>query len=71
MGYTLTIDKEHRGKGLSMYLMKEFLDAAYDDDFRFASVPMEINVVECKNLVKNHFGLIYTRTHLILERKVE
>lgn len=71
VAYSITIDKEHRGKGLSMYLMKEFLDAAYDDDFRNASVPMEINVLECKNLVKNHFGLTYTRTHLILERKVE
>jgi len=71
VAYSITIDKEHRGKGLSMYLMKEFLDAAYDDDFRYASVPMEINVLECKNLVKKHFGLTYTRTHLILERKVE
>lgn len=70
VAYSITIDKEHRGKGLSMYLMKEFLDAAYDDDFRYASVPMEINVFECKNLVKNHFGLTYTRTHLILERKI-
>ena len=71
VAYSITIDKEHRGKGLSMYLMKEFLDAAYDDDFRYASVPMEINVLECKNLVKNHFGLTYTRTHLIMEMKVE
>ncbi|MBY9020174.1 MAG: hypothetical protein KGD67_03880 [Candidatus Lokiarchaeota archaeon] len=70
VGYSLTIDKEHRGKGLSLYLIKEVLDAAYDDDIRYASVPMEINVFECRNLVKNNIGLSYTRTHLILERKV-
>jgi GNAT superfamily N-acetyltransferase len=70
VGYSLTIDKEHRGKGLSLYLIKEVLDAAYDDDIRYASVPMEINVFECRNLVKNNFGFSYTRTHIILERKV-
>lgn len=71
VGYSLTIDKEHRGKGLSMYLIKVVLDAAYEDGVRFVSVPMEINVVECRNLVKNNFGLSYTRTHLVLERKIE
>jgi len=70
VGYSLTIDKEHRGKGLSMYLIKGILDAAYEDDIRYISVPMEVNVFECRSLVKNNFGLSYTRTHLILERKV-
>lgn len=70
VGYSLTIDKEHRGKGLSMYLIKEVLDAAYEDGVRYASVPMEINLVESRNIVKNYFGLSYTRTHLILERNV-
>jgi len=71
VGYSLTIDKEHRGKGLSVYLVKEVYDAAYEDDVRYISVPMEVNVLECRNLVKNKMGFSYTRTHLILERKVE
>ena len=71
VGYSLTIDKEHRGKGLSVYLVKEIFDAAYEEDLRYVSVPMEFNVVECRNLAMNIFGLSYTRTHLILERKVE
>jgi GNAT superfamily N-acetyltransferase len=71
VGYSLTVDKEHRGKGLSMYLIKEVLEAAYEDNIRYVSVPMEVNVRECRNLVKNNFGLSYTRTHIILERKVE
>lgn len=71
VGYSLTIDKEHRSKGLSMYLIKAVLDPAYEDGVRNVSVPMEVTVFECKNLVKNNFGLSYTRTHLILERKVE
>jgi GNAT superfamily N-acetyltransferase len=70
VGYSLTIDKEHRGKGLSMYLIKEVLEAAYEDNIRYASVPMEASVFECKNLVKTNFGFTYTRTHLIMERKV-
>lgn len=71
VGYSLTINKEHRGKGLSMYLIKEVLDPFYNDGVRYVSVPMEINVLECRNLVKNNFGLFYTRTHLILEREIE
>ena len=71
IGYTLTIDKEHRGKGLSVYLVKDVFDAAYENGIRYVSVPMEINVVECRSLAKNIFGLSYTRTHLILERKIK
>jgi len=71
VGYSLTIDKEHRGKGLSVYLVKNIYDAAYEDGVRYISVPMEINVNECRNLATDHFGLSCTRTHLILERKVE
>jgi len=70
VGYSLTIDKEHRGKGLSMYLIKEVCDAAYEDNIRYASVPMEISVFECRNLVKTNLGFSYTRTHLIMERKI-
>lgn len=70
VGYSLTIDKEHRGKGLSIYIVKEVYEAAYEDEVRYISVPMEINVFECRNLVKNNLGFSYTRTHLILERKV-
>ena len=70
VGYSLTIDKEHRGKGLSMYLIKEVCDAAYEDNIRYASVPMEISVFECSNLVKTNLGFSYTRTHLIMERKI-
>ncbi|MBY8988570.1 MAG: GNAT family N-acetyltransferase [Candidatus Lokiarchaeota archaeon] len=70
VGYSLTIEKEHRGKGLSFYLVKEVYDAAYEDNVRYISASMEINVFECINLAKNHYGLSYTRTHLILERKV-
>ncbi|NVM43657.1 MAG: hypothetical protein HWN79_01980 [Candidatus Lokiarchaeota archaeon] len=71
VGYSLTIDKEHRGKGLSVYLVKKVFDAAYREGLRYVSVPMEVNVVECRDLAKNIFGLSYTRTHIILERKVE
>lgn len=71
VGYSLTIDKEHRGKGLSVLLVKEIFDAAYENDVRYVSVPMEVNVVECRDLAENIFGLSHTRTHLILERKVE
>ncbi|MHA2290161.1 MAG: hypothetical protein ACXABG_15355 [Promethearchaeota archaeon] len=71
VGYTLTIDKEHRGKGLSVYLVKKVFDAAYQNGIRHISVPMEINVVECRDLAMNIFGLSYTRTHLILEQKIK
>jgi len=70
VGYSLTIDKEHRGKGLAMYLIKEVCDAAYEDNIRYASVPMEISVFECRNLVKTNLSFSYTRTHLIMERKI-
>lgn len=71
VGYSLTIDKEHRGKGLSVLLVKEIFDIAYEHDIRYVSVPMEVHVVECRDLAKNIFGLSYTRTHLILERYVK
>lgn len=71
VGYSLVIDKEHRGKGLSVHLVKDIFNTAYDNDIRYVSVPMEVNVIECKNLAKNVFGLSYTRTHIILERKLE
>lgn len=67
VGYSLTINKEHRNKGLSMYLVKEIYNEAYKNHIRRISVPMEINVFECKNLVKENLGFSYTRTHLILE----
>jgi len=70
VGYSLTIEKEHRRKGLGMYLIKEIYDAAYEDNIRYFSVPMEVSVFECKHLVKNNLSLSYTRTHLIMERKV-
>ena len=70
VGYSLTIDKEHRGKGLSMHLVKEMYDAAYEDNIRYVSVPMEASVFECRNLVKTNLSFSCTRTHLIMERKV-
>ena len=70
VGYSCTIDKEHRGKGLGMYLIKEICDAAYEDDVRHVSIPMESKMIVSKNLIKNNLGFSYTRTHLILERKV-
>ena len=71
VGYSLTINKEHRGKGLSVLLVKRIFDAAYDEGLRHVSVPMEVKVVECRDLAKNIFGLSHTRTHIILERKVD
>ena len=70
VGFSLTIEKGHRGKGLSMYLVKEVYDAAYEDNIRYISVPMEISVFECKNLIKNNLSFSYTRTHLIMELRI-
>lgn len=70
VGYSLTIDKEHRSKGLSMLIVKEIYDDAYKNAIRHISVPMESSVFECKNLIKNNLGFSYTRTHLILERNL-
>ena len=70
VGFSLTIDRDHRGRGLSMYLVKEVYDAAYEDNIRYISVPMEISVFECKNLIKNNLSFSYTRTHLIMELRI-
>ena len=70
VGYSISIDKEHRGKGLSMYLITEINNAAYEDNIRYVSIPMEISVIECRNIVKTNLSFSYTRTHLIMERKL-
>jgi len=65
--YSITINKEHRRKGLSMLVFKDFLEKAYKKQIRYLSAPIEINSIKAKNIVINKGNLSHTRTHLILE----
>lgn len=65
--YSITINKEHRHKGLSMLLFKEVFEKAYKKQIRYLSAPIEINSTEIKNAIAYDGRLLHTRTHLILE----
>ena len=68
--YAIVINKEHRGKGLGMQLLKRTYDIAYANNIRYMSAPIELNQIESKTIVKDKFHYSQARTHLILERKV-
>ena len=67
IAYSITINNEHRHKGLSMLLYKEVLENAHKNHIRYLSAPIEINNIAVKNAVINKGKLPHTRTHLILE----
>ena len=70
INFSFTIDKQHRGKGVSRFLLKEVFDKAYSDNKRYLSAPIEINRNAVKALATKKAGLKHTRTHLILEIKI-
>lgn len=67
--YSVTIEKEHRGKGLSLLLHKEALDKASKNHMNYCSAPIEINRKRIIT-VSERKGLSHTRTHLILENRL-
>ena len=67
IAYSITINKEHRHKGLSMLLFKDVFEKAYKKQIRYLSAPIEISSIEIKNAIVNDGRLLHTRTHLILE----
>lgn len=67
--YSISIENEHRGKGLSLLFYKEALDKASKKNMNYCSAPIEINRKRVIT-VSERKGLKHTRTHLILERKV-
>ena len=67
--YSVTIEKEHRGKGLSLLLHKEALDKASKNHMNYCSAPIEINRKRVIT-VSERKGLSHTRTHLILENQL-
>jgi hypothetical protein len=67
--YSVTIEKKHRSKGLSLLLHKEALDKASKNHMNYCSAPIEINRKRVIT-VSERKGLAHTRTHLILENKL-
>ena len=68
--YTIVINKEHRGKGLGMELLKRTYDIAYTNNIKYMSAPIELSQIESKTIVKDKFHYTQTRIHLIMEREV-
>lgn len=68
--YTIVINKEHRGKGLGMELLKRTYDIAYTNNIRYMSAPIELSQIESKRIVKDKFHYTQARIHIIMEREV-
>lgn len=64
--YSISIEKDHRGKGLSLLFYKEAIDKASKNHMNYCSAPIEINRKRVIT-VSERKGLSHTRTHLILE----
>jgi hypothetical protein len=68
--FSLSIDKKHRNKGLSIFLLLRLAEIALKRDYRYFSTTFEAEIKVTENLAKK-FGLSFSRSHIILEFKLD
>ena len=64
--FIILLEKEHQGKGLGWLLTLYSAKAAWDNNMRYNSSPIENNVKRSIRIAKK-YGQEHKRTHLILE----